>query len=47
MEVHFVAVEVCVIGFADAFVKAEGPIWANSHPMGKDTEFMEGRLTVE
>jgi hypothetical protein len=47
VEVHFVAVKVGVVGFADALVEAEGAVGTDFYAVREDGESVEGGLTVE
>jgi len=47
MQVHLVAVEVSIVGRANALVEAEGTMFKNLSTMGHDGEPVQRRLPVE
>ena len=47
VEIHFVAIEISVVGFADTFIEPKGSVGSNFDTMGEDTEFMQRWLSIE
>lgn len=47
MHIHFITVEISIVGSTDRQVEPEGIVRKNSNPMTHHTHSMESRLSIE